>query len=177
MSPRRVADLQVPLSEVQHLIDPYARYQPKLKTNHVFPHRDDGKCDCGCGRTLPTIRRRWASDECHWAAQRMMSVLHSYGPVITDILARRDGQRCDHCAAEPEELVWSEDWRERARQKRAQLKLEADHIVEVVDGGGGRDLSNFQLLCHPCHVKKTTKSRRVRALAKKQNLNLELEAS
>ena len=179
MSRRRVAEPQVSSDELRArgLIDVHARYQQKLKTTHVFPLRDDRMCGCGCGRTLPSNRWRWASNECNWAAQRMMSVLHSHGPPIARILADRDGERCAHCGAEPEEPEWSDDWRERARQKREQLKLEADHIVEVVDGGGGRDLSNFQLLCRPCHVQKTTASRNARALARKQNLALELEAS
>ena len=34
---------------------------------------------------------------------------------------------------------------------------EADHVTAVAEGGGESDLSNFQTLCIPCHVRKTTK--------------------
>lgn len=33
-------------------------------------------------------------------------------------------------------------------------KLELDHVVPLF-AGGGWDLENLQLLCRPCHVKKT----------------------
>ncbi len=40
---------------------------------------------------------------------------------------------------------------------------EADHIIEVADGGGEADLSNFQTLCLICHRSKSVKSRAKRA--------------
>ena len=42
---------------------------------------------------------------------------------------------------------------------------EADHIVEVADGGGECDLANFETLCIPCHKRKSAESRAKRALA------------
>lgn len=33
--------------------------------------------------------------------------------------------------------------------------LKVDHIFPVKLGGGGGWLSNYQLLCHKCHVEKT----------------------
>jgi 5-methylcytosine-specific restriction endonuclease McrA len=35
---------------------------------------------------------------------------------------------------------------------------DADHIVEVRHGGGGRDLSNYQVLCKKCHRHKTKRN-------------------
>lgn len=38
----------------------------------------------------------------------------------------------------------------------------ADHIVEVVDGGGECGLDGYQTLCVPCHKAKTKRQARVR---------------
>jgi 5-methylcytosine-specific restriction endonuclease McrA len=43
---------------------------------------------------------------------------------------------------------------------------EMDHIVAVVKGGGGCDISNLRVLCRPCHVAVTRELRR--ELAAKQ---------
>jgi len=37
--------------------------------------------------------------------------------------------------------------------------LHGDHIVELQDGGAALEPSNVQLLCLPCHNKKTAKAR------------------
>jgi len=40
---------------------------------------------------------------------------------------------------------------------------EADHVVEVADGGGEADLANYQTLCIPCHKIKSAEGRARRA--------------
>jgi 5-methylcytosine-specific restriction endonuclease McrA len=37
--------------------------------------------------------------------------------------------------------------------------LEADHIVELKDGGAPLDPANVRLLCRPCHARKTNRAR------------------
>jgi hypothetical protein len=37
--------------------------------------------------------------------------------------------------------------------------LEADHIVELKDGGAALDPANVRLFCRPCHAKKTNQAR------------------
>jgi hypothetical protein len=37
--------------------------------------------------------------------------------------------------------------------------LEADHIVELKDGGAPLDPANVLLLCRPCHARKTNQAR------------------
>ena len=37
--------------------------------------------------------------------------------------------------------------------------LEADHIVELKDGGAALDPANVRLLCRPCHARKTNQAR------------------
>jgi len=43
----------------------------------------------------------------------------------------------------------------------------ADHILEVVEGGGECDLGGYQTLCVPCHKKKSAAYLKQRALARK----------
>lgn len=43
------------------------------------------------------------------------------------------------------------------------VKVEADHIIELADGGEPWDVENVQTLCSECHKEKTADSRRVRA--------------
>ena len=43
-----------------------------------------------------------------------------------------------------------------------------DHIKEIADGGGN-ERSNLQALCIPCHLKKTSSSKAVRSIRKKQS--------
>lgn len=53
--------------------------------------------------------------------------------------------------------------------KEAKKSLwQADHIVEVADGGGESDLSNFQTLCTKDHKIKSAESRRKRAARLKE---------
>jgi 5-methylcytosine-specific restriction endonuclease McrA len=44
---------------------------------------------------------------------------------------------------------------------RSGVRMFADHIVEVKDGGSW-DLSNGQALCGSCHTRKTNEAKRVR---------------
>jgi 5-methylcytosine-specific restriction enzyme A len=50
-----------------------------------------------------------------------------------------------------------------------QALWEADHIVEVVDGGGECGLENIQTLCQICHKEKTALMRRERAKRRRDN--------
>lgn len=42
-------------------------------------------------------------------------------------------------------------------------RIIGDHIKELKDGGAALDEKNIQLLCHPCHQRKTSKERAKRA--------------
>lgn len=44
---------------------------------------------------------------------------------------------------------------------------QADHIIEVADGGGESDMANFQSLCISCHREKSAESRRKREAARR----------
>jgi 5-methylcytosine-specific restriction endonuclease McrA len=44
------------------------------------------------------------------------------------------------------------------------LRLIADHIIEVKDGGALLDRRNVKIRCSPCHNRKTAETSRLRAL-------------
>jgi 5-methylcytosine-specific restriction endonuclease McrA len=47
----------------------------------------------------------------------------------------------------------------RCRACHATTELEADHIIELADGGAIFDPANLQTLCHDCHAIKTAAAR------------------
>lgn len=72
-------------------------------------------------------------------------------------------QRADHYAT-PEHLAWRRAIIARAggmceRCGRANVRLFADHVRELRDGGDPLDLANGQALCGRCHTEKTNTAR------------------
>lgn len=76
-------------------------------------------------------------------------------------------------------LDYKNEWLERERMKKALAPVgmrnwtagrstgwDADHIVPVVEGGGGCGLDNYRTLCHPCHKEATAHLAKRRALAR-----------
>src|SRR5512137_343234 len=55
---------------------------------------------------------------------------------------KRDGYACVKCGAQGEGV-----------------KLYADHIRELHDGGAATDVANGQTLCAPCHARKTKQAK------------------
>ena len=135
------------------LIDPYVRIQGwELTIAKMFPPREDGRCACGCGCEIVKPRRRWASDNCSAGAALTVGVIKGHGSSVRSAIWERDKGICAECGAEPEwdRALGQSDWH-------------ADHIIEVADGGGGCDLTNYQTLCSDCHKAKTQRSRRARS--------------
>lgn len=52
---------------------------------------------------------------------------------------------------------------------------DADHILEVSEGGGLCGLENFQTLCIPCHTRKTTRKHREQAQQRRVDRTGQLE--
>lgn len=120
--------------------DPYQRIQSRLKFSNVFPKlKKKGKCRCGCRKKVVAPKRYWATTQCSTAASEYYSVIKGYQSVIRALLYHRDVGTCASCARDCGRRNW-----------------DADHVLEVVRGGGGCDLSNFQTLCKECHEEKTT---------------------
>lgn len=71
----------------------------------------------------------------------------------------------------PEHREWSRKVIERADGRcqgrgcgRTGVRLFADHIIELKDGGAPLDLNNGQALCGSCHTTKTAEKRRERMM-------------
>lgn len=118
-------------------INPYSRLQAHLAFKDMFPDRKDGLCSCGCQAPLTGRRRRWASDDCSKFALAVWAIIDGQPGTFEYYVAKYNGRKCAVC--------------------RSRRDLKVDHIVPVKHGGGGCWLSNFQLLCHGCHVEKTNK--------------------
>ncbi|MBS1623853.1 MAG: HNH endonuclease [Bacteroidetes bacterium] len=117
-------------------VQPYARHQrpEHIGLKVMFPKRDDRTCSCGCGHTLGPRRHRWASDDCAAFAADIYAIIYGQRDTIRFYLKHYSGYRCQ-CG--------------RVR------RMKVDHIIPVKHGGGGCWLSNYQFLCHACHVAKT----------------------
>ncbi|WP_034256933.1 HNH endonuclease [Adhaeribacter aquaticus] len=118
-------------------INLYQRLQTHMAFKDMFPDRKDGFCSCGCGEPLSGRRRRWVSDDCSKFALAVWGIIDGQVGHIEYYVAKYNQRVCAIC--------------------RARRDLKVDHIVPVKHGGGGCWLSNFQLLCHTCHVSKTNK--------------------
>jgi len=115
-------------------INQFRRHQVDLKFADAFPPID-GQCSCGCGNAFPKRRRRWASDDCVKFALEVWAVIDGQTEIINRYVAKYNGRVCARC--------------------RCRKGLKVDHVIPVKHGGGGCWLSNYQLLCHDCHVQKT----------------------
>lgn len=116
-------------------INPYKRLQSHLAFRDMFPDRKDGLCSCGCQAALTGRRRRWASEDCAKFALAVWGIIDGQAGTFMYYVAKYHGRKCAVC--------------------RSRRELRVDHRVPVKHGGGGCWLSNFQLLCHTCHVGKT----------------------
>lgn len=114
-------------------IDHSKRIQ-KLPMLSLFP-KVDGLCRCGCGVKLEGRRTSWASEDCNTFATHVREILCGYTRSISYFLSRYYNYECCKCSD--------------------QLDLKIDHIIPVKHNGGGCWLSNYQYLCHSCHVGKT----------------------
>ena len=117
------------------IIDNHKRVQKGLVMIQMFPSLP-GLCACGCGKRLTGRKKRWASQHCADRAYRLFAVLKGDNQVIREEVFERDQGFCVKCG------VYDEKW-------------QADHVIEVCNGGGGCTIDNFQTLCLHCHKEKT----------------------
>lgn len=116
-------------------LNKYKRYQEDIDLIDYVPDIP-GYCACGCGKKLTGRQKRWASSSCSEKAYAEFAILKGNTTAIRDALFEIDKGFCRLCGA------YHEKW-------------EADHIIPVVKGGGGCDITNFQTLCPSCHKAKT----------------------
>ncbi len=128
----------VSLTKVKNL-NRYQRKQTKLQFSNLYPKPTrKGQCRCGCKRKVRPPKRFWARKQCSDDAGEYFFLIKGYTSTVRRLVFARDAGYCAQCSVH----CWHDGW-------------EADHILEVVRGGGGCDLSNYQTLCKPCHLAKT----------------------
>lgn len=142
-----------------------------------YDPKAEGRPCCYCGKERPAGRRRWCSQDC------VDDFLVRKGDQtrIRWLLKKRDHETCAKCGLDTRKLdrilnaAFPERWRGYSwrtevgrflRQigippHRAEL-WDADHIVPVIEGGGGCGLDNYRTLCLWCHKDETA------ALAKRR---------
>lgn len=118
------------------MINHFLRYQKGLALEHLFPSNEKGLCSCGCKNKLTGNKRKWWSKDCQKKSLLTFYVIKGDQTIIRDLIFQRDFGFCRNCG------VYDENWN-------------ADHILPVFKGGGGRGLDNYQTLCPYCHLRKT----------------------
>jgi 5-methylcytosine-specific restriction endonuclease McrA len=141
----------------------------------------------GCGRPVPKGRRNWCGEACieemrvrNWPGHARVKVLERDGgicagcgrdcPALERRLKSFAKSMYEFGALMGEEKISGYRRHERIRKwlNRFGLHLgdslwQADHIVPVVEGGGGCGLDNLRTLCVPCHKRETRELARRRA--------------
>ena len=161
-------------------------HQPALQREASFK-RDKGVCR-NCGIDTEQLRARWRHIKGHWTQHcpkmpRPYPHFSSKEDLDTDQLSKRVEEHraaTSRWEAERSRLImehkalWEKDAAE-AKQLGFTTKhlYEMDHILEVVNGGGGGfNPDNCQTLCIPCHHAKTAQLARTRAEQRKANKEL-----
>lgn len=126
---------------------PYSRTQ-NVSILDLFPK--NGKiCGCGCGQEITGRKSRWATEDCQSYAVAVRFIIYGAGHTIKWYLRKYHGWVCQKCGGNDKGHEMG------ANGTVAWIKI--DHIIPVKLGGGACWLSNYQLLCHDCHVGKTNK--------------------
>lgn len=139
-----------------------------ISIERIFPLRDDGVCACGCGQKLPSRRKRWATDDCQNYAVAVRFIIAGSTSTIARYLRLYYGWNCFECGCQ--------DKGHDMGHNGVVSWIKIDHIIPVKHGGGACWLSNYQLLCHDCHVSKTKKDFNWKQFKKEQNKQLKLIA-
>jgi 5-methylcytosine-specific restriction endonuclease McrA len=158
-----------------------------LRAKRQRPFNGPGQCNW-CGQSLEDARARWCSQACQdefWCRAspnyaRWMVSLRDHG-----VCSRCGADTARQRAAYIRLCTWGERGRwfsprhyprisRLAHQKygvpRSRLRGEwwdMDHVVPVIEGGGGCSLDNLRTLCIPCHKRETRALAARRAAARK----------
>lgn len=128
-------------------LNPYERYN-YIQFFEMFPDNEN-LCACGCGKELTGRRKRWATNDCQKFAVAVWEILSGRAVFSRFLLNIYDGgQICRRCGG---------------------LGTDLDHIIPIQKGGGACWISNFQMLCNPCHKVKTREDFGWKKLTRKTN--------
>jgi 5-methylcytosine-specific restriction endonuclease McrA len=130
-------------------INPQKRYQ-SIGVDHILLPVSVGLCACGCGQAVVPPKRKWATKECWAFPYTVLDILRGDTELIARYLRLLHGHVCAHCKQSHDSRGFT-------------LELDCDHIVPVAEGGAGRWLDNYQLLCKSCHKLKTAEQVRLKA--------------
>lgn len=147
----------------------------RFLSSNDLPFRKDaeGRPLCRwCGIVVKPPRRSWCSQAC--VDEFLM---RSSAETMRRHMFRRDKGICVACGCDTEKLQrvlrlvrfsGSERWRlfRKLGFNEGRALWEADHIIEVCNGGETH-LDNMQTLCVPCHKQKTRKMHADRARARR----------
>ncbi len=147
---------------------------PKIEFQSVFPITGDCRY---CHKPLLGKQTSWCSKLCQESAWADICILRGSSKYVRKALKKRDKEICaacnrdcnltkrviDHAGTSINHLI-KNAWTHQLEPEYYILRYfgfipfkhtwEADHIIEVRDGGSN-ELSNFQTLCIPCHKIKT----------------------
>lgn len=155
-----------------------ASRHPKFRFHDVFPHRSDKTCRCRCGQPITGRQRSWASEACRKAALEHFLILKGDSQTIRRVIFARDKGVCVLCALDTQAARekcrgWDPERAAEVNRERM-LRMtqgfpdpyetwwQADHIVELADGGRNA-VENLRTLCVVCHAKKTANQATMRA--------------
>lgn len=128
------------------------------RIRHQVEARDKGVCAlCGLDTTIEQTIARETIQLWHWLARR-------------DAEDRSEADRTLHWyTAYNENLKWVKE-KSRERGWANEHWWEADHIIPVVEGGGGCDFTGYRTLCMRCHHGETAALAARRAQRRKEAL-------
>jgi hypothetical protein len=124
----------------------HSKRNPIVPLPKIFPQQV-GICSCGCGQKLTGRKTRWAGEDCSRFAVAIYSILAGRTDTIHMYMFLYHGSTKCKCGDGYAAI---------------------DHIIPVKHCGGGCWLSNFQFLCHKCHVKKTNEDFGYKGMSKIQ---------
>lgn len=127
-------------------INPYERKQT-LDVQKMWPNSEPGKCACGCGTVLTGRQTRWAGETHSKFPIQVFHILRGDLDVILYYLTKFLPHCC--CRCEKKHSVNANFYSD----------LQVDHVLAVMNGGGGAWLGNYQILCTKCHGRKSSEDK------------------
>lgn len=184
---KRSKDVSRPVVESKKPDRSKDRYHRDPRMIKDLPKGPNGRRLCRqCDTEVPKGRRSFCSEECVHEYR-----IRSDGQYLRNRVYARDKGICARCGMDAEKVyrvmmemksmmndrLWpGRPWPEISKH-RLSVAIDkmfpqgapwnADHIVEVQDGGGASGLENIQTLCYWCHLDKTAEEREKRKLRKK----------
>ncbi len=128
----------------------FKKRKQSIKMAKMFPKPKEKICSCGCRKKLKGRQTRWATKSCQWFAYHVNCIINGDSKIIKRYLEIYfNGWKCCKCPADNIFIEYKNGLSVSA--------IQVDHILAVINGGGGCWLSNYQLLCINCHKLKTKK--------------------